>query len=241
MRESEFQHDGGDGMDVGSITSNIEAPTKLCKYCREPMPLQAQICTGCSSWQNWRGMLNFSVPVLSLLLALATVVFSSGREFYQALTYRPNVYLLLTRMTVDNANDERWKPGDLDISIVNNENEDIVLEVAVECTANNSERPTEPLLFRATRFYSKPNEPIVDQRVLETGQFFFVKAKTQEKARFNSAYWQGELKTVIPSSTAPVNLSCSIPYFYKGERRLARVEGKPFIFVPPKRDFFDSP
>jgi hypothetical protein len=212
--------------------SDADSPTKLCKFCQKPMPAQAVICTECNSWQNWRSKLNFSVPVLSLLLALMTVIFSSGREFYQAITYTPKLDVLLTKMDIDNTVD-LWKPGDLQVTIVNNENEDITLDVTIECTAKNLDKSiTGTLLFRAVRFYSKPSVPIIEQRPLETGNFFIVKAKTQETAKFNDVYWEGDVKKVVPRSSYQVHLSCRLPYFYRGERRIALADGTPFVFVP---------
>ncbi|RXG85621.1 hypothetical protein [Bradyrhizobium vignae] len=214
--------------------SDAEAPTKLCRYCQKPMPLQAIICTECSSWQNWRGLLNFSVPVLSLLLALATVIFSSGREFYQAITYKPKLDVLLTKLDINNER-EPWKPGHLRVSIVNNESEDIILDVTIECTAKNLDKPTvPPFLFRAVRLYSKPDVPINDQRPLETGNYFVVKAKTQEAAEFGDVYWEGDVKAVAPVNFSRVHLSCRLPYFYRGERRVASAEETPFVYLPPR-------
>ena len=196
------------------------------------MPLQAVICTECTSWQNWRGQLNLSVPVLSLLLALATVVFSSGREFYQAITYKPNLDVLLAKMDINNTS-EPWKPGDVQVSIVNNENEDIVLATTIECTAKNLEKPTvAPFLFTAV----KTNVLISEQRPLETGHFFVVKAKTQETAKFSDVHWEGDVKEIVPANYSRVHLSCRLPYFYRGERRVLLAEDTPLVYVPQRPD-----
>jgi len=209
--------------------SDTEAPTKLCKYCQKPMPLQAVVCTECTSWQNWRGKLNLSVPVLSLLLALATVIFSSGREFYQAITYKPNLDVLLAKMDINNTS-EPWKPRDLQVSIINNENEDIVLATTIDCTAKNVEKPTvAPFLFTAV----KTNVLISEQRPLETGNFFVVKAKTQESAKFSELHSEGDVKKVVPVNFSRVHLSCRLPYFYRGERRILLAEDTPLVYVPP--------
>ena len=209
--------------------SDTEAPTKLCKYCQKPMPHKAVICTECTSWQNWRGKLNVSVPVLSLLLALATVIFSSGREFYQAITYRPKLDVLLAKMDMNNTSDP-WKPGDLQVSIVNNENEDIVLATRIECTAKNLEKPTvAPFQFTAV----KTNVLISEQRPLETGNFFVVKANTQEAAKFKDVHWEGDVKEVVPANYSRVHLSCRLPYFYRGERRILLAEDTPIVLYAP--------
>lgn len=47
---------------------------KLCRACKLPMPFDANKCTECSSLQNWRRYLDSSGIVLSLLVALTSLL-----------------------------------------------------------------------------------------------------------------------------------------------------------------------
>jgi len=51
------------------------APTmKQCSTCAEPIRVEAKKCIHCGSYQSWRGRINFSATVLSLLVALIAVI-----------------------------------------------------------------------------------------------------------------------------------------------------------------------
>jgi hypothetical protein len=58
-----------------SEDQSLAAPeTKPCSMCREPIKAAAKKCIHCGSYQSWFGRLNLSATVLSLLVALVTVV-----------------------------------------------------------------------------------------------------------------------------------------------------------------------
>ncbi|MBY5668781.1 hypothetical protein HFO43_09510 [Rhizobium leguminosarum] len=230
-------NDDSENVSAAPIATRLTSEAKLCKYCQKSMPLKATKCVECDSWQNWRGALNFSVPILSLLLALATVVFSSGREFYNSVFYSPKTYLLLSKLDINNSRDT-WAPGDLNVVIVNNEDEDIVVNSGLECNAENIEKRNGILLFRLVRFYADPNADPGSARVEPSS--FIIKANTQEAAKFSDVYWEGDVKAVIPSSTTGVQITCRLNYFFGGKQFVMRREDTPFIWVPPLPDPFDK-
>lgn len=61
---------------VQQVGQAIAAPAKqkLCRACKLPMPADANKCTECSSLQDWRRYLDSSGIVLSLLVALTSVL-----------------------------------------------------------------------------------------------------------------------------------------------------------------------
>jgi len=50
------------------------ALTQPCRLCKHAIPVGARLCSECGSYQNWLGSLNRSSLVLSLLVALASVL-----------------------------------------------------------------------------------------------------------------------------------------------------------------------
>jgi hypothetical protein len=58
---------------------NLEK-TERCRVCKEPMYPGASRCTACNSYQNWRRYFDFSAVILSLLVALVSVVSAVGPQ-----------------------------------------------------------------------------------------------------------------------------------------------------------------
>lgn len=54
------------------------AKTARCRVCKEPMFSGAKRCTACKSYQGWRRFFDFSAVVLSLLVALISVLSAAG-------------------------------------------------------------------------------------------------------------------------------------------------------------------
>ena len=111
-----LQTEPGGGRDTPAL---LKQP---CKHCGLPMPADAKLCAECGHWQNWQSNVGFSVPVLSLLLAIVTVVFSSGREFYEYVTEKPKVDFYFLTMTFSK-NPQKGEtpsamPGDASILLV---------------------------------------------------------------------------------------------------------------------------
>jgi hypothetical protein len=52
----------------------LSASMKWCAVCAEPIRKEAVKCKHCGSYQSWRGRINFSSTVLSLLVALIAVI-----------------------------------------------------------------------------------------------------------------------------------------------------------------------
>lgn len=50
------------------------ALTECCRLCKNPIPVGARLCSKCGSYQNWLASLNRSSLVLSLLVALVSVL-----------------------------------------------------------------------------------------------------------------------------------------------------------------------
>ena len=58
----------------------------LCRFCREPLPPRAVYCTKCSNFQDWRRFFSVSSVVLSLLIALLSVLSTGGPTIVRVLT-----------------------------------------------------------------------------------------------------------------------------------------------------------
>ncbi len=59
---------------------------KLCRICCEPIAAGARKCIHCDSFQDWRGNLGVSATVLSLLVALVSVLTASAPILTKTLT-----------------------------------------------------------------------------------------------------------------------------------------------------------
>lgn len=64
---------------MDDIPHNQSSPltTKPCAMCGEPIRINAKKCVHCGSYQSWRGRINFSATILSLLVALTAVIGST--------------------------------------------------------------------------------------------------------------------------------------------------------------------
>ena len=62
--------------------------TKPCKVCGEPIKRVARVCVHCNNYQNWRSELNISGTVLSLLVALLSVLTVLVPVIKEALTIK---------------------------------------------------------------------------------------------------------------------------------------------------------
>jgi hypothetical protein len=56
-------------------------PSKSCRICARPIPLAAVKCADCFSYQDWRSGLGVSTTVLSMLVALVSVVAAATPGF----------------------------------------------------------------------------------------------------------------------------------------------------------------
>jgi predicted nucleic acid-binding Zn ribbon protein len=63
-----------------------ESPMKKCVICRKEIPAGAKICTECDCYQDWRRYFGLSSTVLSLLVALFSVLTVGVPVIYDALT-----------------------------------------------------------------------------------------------------------------------------------------------------------
>jgi hypothetical protein len=60
--------------------------TKACRYCGEHIPVLASLCRECKCYQDWRGVLGISQTTLALLVALVSVVATTGPFFIDLFT-----------------------------------------------------------------------------------------------------------------------------------------------------------
>jgi hypothetical protein len=59
-------------------TEPISETTSRCRICQEPIHPNAKRCNACGSYQDWRRYFDFSAVVLSLLVALISVISAVG-------------------------------------------------------------------------------------------------------------------------------------------------------------------
>src|ERR1700761_1819971 len=64
-------------------------PKKHCRFCYSPMPVAANKCVACQEQQDWRRYLGFSSTILSLLVALISVV-TFAIPIWKASFYSPS-------------------------------------------------------------------------------------------------------------------------------------------------------
>jgi hypothetical protein len=67
-------------------TAGTVQKAKLCKVCGEPIALIAKKCTHCDSYQNWFSNISISSSVLTMLVALLSVLTVTVPVFREALT-----------------------------------------------------------------------------------------------------------------------------------------------------------
>lgn len=61
----------------------VLASSSVCKLCRHAIPENAQICTKCSSYQDWRSFIPFSNTALALLTALISTTAIAAPTVYK--------------------------------------------------------------------------------------------------------------------------------------------------------------
>jgi hypothetical protein len=69
-----------------SSAQNTTSDTKLCKVCAEKIQSAARVCIHCSNYQDWRAELSVSSTILSLLVALSSVLTVGVPVISRALT-----------------------------------------------------------------------------------------------------------------------------------------------------------
>ena len=83
-------------LDVGQVSGGLRAmpkvvldeapgPHKACRICARPIPVEAKKCADCLSYQDWRSSLGVSTTVLSMLVALVSVVAAATPGFVSLL------------------------------------------------------------------------------------------------------------------------------------------------------------
>jgi hypothetical protein len=87
-----------------SETSTVPAADdlKLCKVCAEPIKKTARVCIHCNNYQDWRAELNVSSTVLSLLVALVSVLTAAVPALMTATTPRDSHLSFSDQGTTEN-------------------------------------------------------------------------------------------------------------------------------------------
>ena len=169
---------------------------KPCKYCGNDIPAAAVKCTHCDTWQNWRGLLNFSIPVLSLILAILTVIFSSGREFYKAVTYTPRVNAMAADISLTNFG---TLEGAMQLVLFNGEDAIVPVSTSITC---------EPVGTNgALELYFTSSEE----------QFFTLAAKSEKSVTFKYTEHTGDLRVFPIGPVSWQFFDCSLQYLYDGK------------------------
>lgn len=75
----------------GEAVTDIPVPenepdTKPCKVCAEPIKRAARVCTHCNNYQDWYANIGMSSTILSLLVALVSVLTTAMPIVYSTLT-----------------------------------------------------------------------------------------------------------------------------------------------------------
>lgn len=95
-----------------------QAPNKLCRACQSKIPLLATKCIKCGSHQNWERYLIFSSSVLSLLVALVSVLSFAIPAWKKALTpSAPSASVAYVGMTDESLHITLSNTGELPIII----------------------------------------------------------------------------------------------------------------------------
>jgi hypothetical protein len=126
--------------------------------------------------QDWRGALNFSIPVLTLILAILTVIFSSGREFYNAVTYTPRVDAIISDAKINLSKTATpyiyEMHGGIHGLLVNGEDLIVTVWSIMDCRLLNSEA-----------MFGRPSD---EEGSFGLGYFFTLPAKSEEKTIFHT-------------------------------------------------------
>jgi hypothetical protein len=168
---------------------------------------------------------------LSLLIALFTVVFSTGYEFWKKISFQPDVKVSLTKATFDKSRTPP-APEDVVLFFANSEEKDILVNTGLECIVRNVSQDISGLLWRSVRFYSTPHEPLAEPT--PTGDYFVIKAKSNQVETYNDVYWEGDVDKVITSMGAIYEITCKTSYIFQGKEYKSVVVGRPFVYIKDK-------
>jgi hypothetical protein len=178
--------------------------TKRCRDCAQDIPAAALKCTHCDAWQNWRGALSFSIPVLSLLLAILSVVFSSGRQFLEWLTYAPKVDAVVSNVTWTES-PKPPHPGSLTLILVNSEDRFVLVGAKVRCTVRDAGGR------RIHIVYARHVDPSAPP---DFSDWVVLHAKSTVAQVFEWVEANGDDRII--SNATDLQFACEIPYSFEG-------------------------
>jgi hypothetical protein len=189
-----------------SSESNAEqasetAVTKPCRYCAKDIPAKALVCTECNNWQNWRGQFQLSPTLLSLVLAILTVTFTSGRDFYMFLTAKPKVEAVVSYLSF--SGETNVTPEDLEMSFVNNEDRNVIVDGSVWCDAKNVDSGVGGLKIHFLYLFQPDGSPAL-------GRVFLIPSKATLKVKLNTIEYSRDnvAKVLVPA--AKILLECKV-------------------------------
>jgi ribosomal protein L40E len=227
MKDSDDASAGKSDTESSGAREASAVLVQICKHCGLPLPTDAKLCAKCGHWQNWRSHIGFSVPVLSLLLAIVTVVFSSGREFYEYVSEKPKVDLYFLTMSFSK-NPEQGEipaaqPDDASILLVNSEERFVTVKTVLKCAISNVKAPKD--VVQATMVLSGQGAS-----VFAPGDFYAVPEKSQQLLKYSDVAFEGADMDKIVShdpkdgNVAEVRIECPFMYFFEGERHEQMVQ-----------------
>lgn len=126
---------------------------RLCVVCQKEIPAGAKICTECDCYQDWRQYFGLSSTVLSLLVALFSVLTVAVPVIYEALT---------PKISVVHCNLISWDENTAEVKIaVSNEGARAAVIKTLQLEPRASETTASTLSFR----------PAFSEPILEPGKF----------------------------------------------------------------------
>lgn len=186
--------------DSASAVAPDVVSTKLCRYCALSIPVRAAKCTNCDSWQDWRRSFSFSLPALSLLLAIISVLFSSGRDFYTVIMAKPKVDILLAGLSFAAG---PLGPDKLTLDIVNNEPHTVLIGTNVWCDATNLDTSKGGLRMHFLRLYNAQGQ-------LTGASAFAVAANTTAREQLADIEFGGVPIEDVVKPMAKLQVTCTI-------------------------------
>jgi hypothetical protein len=190
-----------------------------CRFCKHPHPVGAIYCTNCENWLNWRRFVNFSLPVLSVILAILTVGLTSGRDVYNAIMFDPSIDVVLDNIELDKNPEVGERPqamiGKINVLVANSEDRFVTASKLLECKLSNVKVPTEVLTARYLIFSE------VNGRY-QPSDFVSVAAKSQTSLEFGGVYSEGaDFDKMLQADTqgyvAVIKTSCNFKYYFAGK------------------------
>ena len=222
---------------------------KDCRYCGTSLPRTALICKECKNWLDWRAYVNFGVPVLSLVLAILTVTFSSGREFFEKITYRPKVDFVFSGFSFSK-NPEAGEipqtlPHEAEILLVNSEDRFVVISRKLTCIVSDFERPSVKVDATLSMW------PEIQGKMF-FGDYWAIASKSQVLLKYSTIGFggRGEMDQINEHNPGDskthggkadeITIACDIEYLFDGKRYSQPINRQQFADEPRDTSLADG-